>query len=129
MSTSYDDNIILLGDFDVETEEAIISVSEHRQSKRLVSEKTYFKNPGTPSCIDLILTSSSWSFQNTGVFETGLSVFHKLTFTVLNQYYPKQNRKVVFYRKYKNFHNDLFRSKIENELSNYDINDMQYDIF
>ena len=78
--------------------------------KDLIFEKTYFKNPGTPSCNYLILTSGLWSFQNTGVFETGLSDFHKLTFTVLKQYYPKQNRKVVFYRKYKHFQDDLFKS-------------------
>ena len=97
--------------------------------KNLVSQKTRFKNPESPSCINLILTNCSWSFQNTGVFETGLSDFYKLTFTVLKQYYPKQKPKVVFYRKYKNFRNNLFRSRFENELSNYDINDMDYGTF
>ena len=77
----------------------------------------------------MILTNCSRSLQNTGVFETGLSDFQKLTFKVLKQYYAKQKPKVVFYRKYKNFRNDLFRSKLENELSNYDINNMEYDIF
>ena len=48
---------------------------------------------------------------------------------VLLQYYPKQKPKVVFYRKYRNFRNDLFRSELENELSNYDINNIEYDIF
>ena len=47
----------------------------------------------------------------------------------MKQYYPKQKPKVVFYRKYKNFRNDLFRSELENELSNYDINNIEYDIF
>ena len=36
---------------------------------------------------------------------------------------------VVLYQKYKNFRNDLFRSELENKLSNYYINDMEYDIF
>ena len=45
------------------------------------------------------------------------------------QYYSKQKSKVVFYRKYKNFRNNLFRSELENELSKYDINDMEYDNF
>ena len=31
----------------------------------------------------------------------------------------------MFYRKYKNFGHDLFRSKLENDLSNYDINSMK----
>ena len=97
--------------------------------KNLVSQKTCFKNPENPSCIDLILTNCSQSFQNTGVFETRLSDFNELTFTVLKQYYPKQKPNVVFYWKYKNFRNHLFRSELENELSNYDINNMEYDIF
>ena len=97
--------------------------------KNFVSQKTCFKNRGNPSCIDLILINCSPSFQNTGVFKTGLPDSHKITFTVLKQYYPKQKPKVVFYRKYKNFRNDLFRSELENELSSYDINNMEYDIF
>ena len=81
--------------------------------KYLVSQKTCFKNPENPSCIDLILTNCLQSFQNTGVFETGLSDFHKPTFTVLKQCYPKLKPKVMFHRKYKNFRNDLFRSEVK----------------
>ena len=94
--------------------------------KNLVSHKTCFKNPEHPSCIDLILTNCSRSFQNTGGFETRLSNFHKLTFTVLKQYYQKNNSKVVFYRRYENFRNNLFRSELDNELSNYDTNNMEH---
>ena len=97
LSASYD-NIILLGDFNVEPEEAKMSEFLNMYSlKNLVSQKTCFKNPENPSCIDLILTNCSQSFQNTGVFETRLSDFNKLTFTVLKQYYPKQKPNVVFY--------------------------------
>ena len=111
LSASYD-NIILLGDFNVEPEEAKTSQLLNMYSlKNLVSQKT-FKNPENPSCIDLTLTNCSLSFQNSGVFEIGLSDFHKLTFAVLKQYYPKQNPKVVFYQKYKNFHNNLFISEL-----------------
>ena len=68
----------------------------------LVNQKTCFKNQENPSYINLILTNCSRSFQNNGAFQTGLSHFHKLTFTVLKQYYPKQTPKVVFYQKQKN---------------------------
>ena len=126
LSASYD-NIILLGDFNVEPEEAKVSEFLNMYSlENLAFQRTYFKNPENPSCIDLILTNCSRSFQNTGAFEAGLSDFHKLTFTVLKQYYPKQKPTVVFYRKYKNFRNNLFRSELENELSNYDINNKEY---
>ena len=45
--------------------------------ENVVSQKTCFKNPENPSYIDLLLTNYSRSFQNTGVFERGLSDFHK----------------------------------------------------
>ena len=40
--------------------------------------------------MDLILTNSSRSFQDTCTVETGLSDFHKLVVTVLKLYFPKQ---------------------------------------
>ena len=36
---------------------------------------------------------------------------------------------MVFYRKYKNFCIDLFKKELENESSNYNINNMEHDIF
>ena len=50
--------------------------------KTLIKQKNCFKNPENPACLDLILTDSPRSVQNSGVFETGLSDFHKLTITV-----------------------------------------------
>ena len=47
-------------------------------------------------------------FSNTNVFETGLSDFHKLTITVLKQYFPKLKPKAVNYRHYRKFRNEEF---------------------
>ena len=41
------------------------------------------KNPNKPTCIDLIVRSRPKSFQDTVVFETGLSDFHKMSLRVL----------------------------------------------
>ena len=46
------------------------------------------------------------------MLETGLSDFHKMTLTVMRSYFVKQTRKVVYYRDYKKFSNDLFRNDI-----------------
>ena len=81
--------------------------------KSLVKQKTCFKNPDNPSCIDLILTNSPRSFQDSSVFETGLSNFHKLIITVLKQYFPKPKPKIVYYRDYRNFRNDEFRAELD----------------
>ena len=35
----------------------------------------------------------------------------------------------MFYRKYKNFRNNLFGIELEHELSIYNINNMEYEIF
>ena len=78
--------------------------------KSLVKQKTYFKNPDNPSCIDIILTNSPRSFQDSCLFETGFSDFHKLTTTVLKQYFPKKKPKIVNYKDYRNFRNDEFRA-------------------
>ena len=95
----------------------------------LIKQKTCFKNPENPSCIDLILTNSPRSFQNSSVFETGLSDFHKHTITVLKQYFPKLKPKVVNYRDYQNFQNNEFRAELDNEMSKHDLRNMGYQHF
>ena len=85
------DNLILLGEFNVETEEVdMLDFLNIYNLKNLVKRKTCYKNPKNPSCIDLILTNSHRSFQNTNVFETGLPDFHKMTVSVLKLHFPKQ---------------------------------------
>ena len=94
--------------------------------RNLVKQKNCFKNPENPSCIDLILTNFPRSFQNSNVFETGLSDFHKLTTAVLKKYFPKAKPKVVNYRDYRKFRRDEFRSKLDNEILKHDISNMEY---
>ena len=58
-----------------------------------------------------------------------MSDFHKLTFTVLKQHFPKEKPKVVIHRHYKNFRNDYFRIELENALLKYNFNNIDYDNF
>ena len=58
--------------------------------KTLIKQKTCFKNPENPACIDLILTNSRRSFQKSSVFEIGLSDFHELT--ILNKHAPMKQK-------------------------------------
>ena len=81
------ENVILLGDFNIEVEEKYLSnfMSVHNL-KTLIKQKACFKNPENPTCRDLILTNSPRSFQNSRVCETRLSDFHKLTIkTILSK--------------------------------------------
>ena len=130
VNCAYHENIILLGDFNVEVKEKNISDSMSTYNlKILVKQKTFFKNPDNPSCIDLILTNSPRSFQDNSVFEAGLSDFHKLTTTVLKQYFPKPKPKIVNYRDYRNFRNDEFKAELDNEILKHDINNIEYQHF
>ena len=63
---------ILLGNFNVSIDDPHLeSFCESYRFKSLIKDPTCFKNPAYPSCIDLILTNSPWSFQNSCVIETG----------------------------------------------------------
>ena len=79
-------------------------------------ESACYKNPEKPSCIDLFLTNSSKSFQNTQTIETGLSDFHKLVVTILKMYLPNNQPKVITYRDYKNFDNSRFSKELLSEI-------------
>ena len=78
------DNIIIVGDFNTEIGETSMNAFCERYSlSSLIKEPTCYKNPASPSYIDLILTNSPRSFQNPSVVETGLSDFHSMIVTVL----------------------------------------------
>ena len=86
------DNIILLGDFNTEPTDTVLSnFCEIYSLKNLIKDKTCFKNPNKPSCIDLIITNRPNSFRNSMVIETGLSDFHKMCITVMKMYHSKKN--------------------------------------
>ena len=59
--------------------------------------------------MNLILTNSPKYFQNSNVFGTVLSEFHKTVFIVIKASYRTLQLKMINYRKYKDFSNDEFR--------------------
>ena len=111
------ENFIILGDFNSEiNEDAMKDFCVIDNFKSLINQPTSFKNPQNPqnpSCIDLILTNKSVSFQNTSVIETLLSDFHKLTVTVMKISFSKQEPKVFYYRDYKTFNDEHFRNDLK----------------
>ena len=84
------DKILIAGDFNAQVSDITLDTfCSIWNLKSLGKEPTCFKNPNNPSCIDLFLTNTIRSFQETQVFETGLSDFHKLVVTVLKSTFPK----------------------------------------
>ena len=72
-----------------ETESCLSSFLYQYDAKNIVKEKTCFKNLANPNCIDLFITNSPKSFQNTSVLATGLSDFHKMAITILKSNFIK----------------------------------------
>ena len=64
-------------------------------------------------CIDLILTKRHNYFQQNNVFETGISDFHRMVLTELKMGFERLKPHIVFYRDYKQFDNEMFRSYIQ----------------
>ena len=117
------ENIALLGDFNVNINDPYMeSFCESFRFKSLIKDPTCFKNPENPSCIDLILTNSPYSFQHSCVIETGLLYFHKMIVSVLKTTFQKLKPKIVHYRDYTKFSNDDFRKKLLTNLSLENIN-------
>ena len=111
-SANYD-NLLLMGDFNVNTSE--LNMKDFCDSygfKSLIKVPTCFKNPENPSCIDLILKNNPLSIQNSGVIETGLSDFHKMTVTVMKTTYQKLDLNIRHYKDYNTFCNDNFREHL-----------------
>ncbi len=107
--TDYD-KFLLVGDFNAEDTESILSnFLNQYNSRNLVKDKTCFKSIQNPSCVDLFLTYSYRSFQNTSTLSTGLSDFHKIVVTVLKTKFVKLKPKLINYRCYKNFNEGRFR--------------------
>ena len=97
--------------------------------KDLIRVPLCFKSLENPTCANLILKNRLKCFQNSNVFETGLSDFHKLTFTVLKAYFQRQKPKVIKYRNHKRIDNSLFRNDLLNELLSKNVQTKHLDSF
>ena len=111
------DKFLLAEDFNIDKqEEILVDFLDEYNLKNLVKEKTCFKSIENPSCIDLLITNSSTSFQGTTTLATGLSDFHKMVVTVLKTTFPKAQPKIIQYRSYKNFDNQNFRIDLRTKM-------------
>ena len=128
-SSSYE-NIVILGDFNGEyREEAMEGFCSLFCFSSLIKDHTCFKSVENPTCVDLILTNRSESFQNSMVVETGLSDFHKVTVTVLITSFRKKPPKVIQYRNYKKCSHANFRNELGYLLNSVNICDISNDDF
>ena len=92
-------------------------------------EPTCKKNVDKPTSIDHILTNHAICFQHSGIYETGLYDFYKLTFTILKLFYEKQKPGIIKYIDYKNFNSITFRMDLLKELSSSKLHKGDFDKF
>ena len=117
---------MIVGDFNMEVGETSMNAFCERYSlSSLIKEPTCYKNPANPSCIDLNLTNSPRSFQNSNVIETGLSYFHRMIVTVLKTTFQRLPPKIRNYRGYSNFDHGMFRTCLCNNLSKEDVGNLE----
>ena len=122
------DNVVIMGDFNLEPSTEIIeSLCSSYDLFNLVKEPICFK--GQPKCYDLILTNCKDSFQNTEVFTTGFSHFHKMVFTILKTEFVKADPTKINYRDYSNFNSIHFRDELRKELSENPSTNNDYEFF
>ena len=99
-SSNYE-NLIILGDFNVSIDNNYMA--------------------GFCYTYDLILTNHLRSFQNSCVFETGLTDFNKMTVTIMKASSQRLQPRIINYRNYKRFQNNLFREELLSEILNVNI--------
>ena len=119
---------LLAGDFNAEEGEPNLdNFLRDYDAKNIVKFNTCFKNIENPSCIDLFITNSVNSFQNTKAISTGLSDFHIMVVTVLKTTFQKSKPREIIYRDYSKFNEDTFRENLKESLTR--SNTYDYTIF
>ena len=115
--SSYE-RILFAGDFNiVPSIPSFVDFMDIHGLKNLVKEPTCFKNPENPSCIDLFLTNSPTSFQNTHAICTGLSDCHKMIVTVMKMSLPKSKPIMRQYRDFRKFELSSFQQNLDEALN------------
>ena len=68
-------------------------------------------------------------FQNVSTIEAGIYNFHKLVVTVLKMFCKKQKPKIIQYKIYKTFNEQLFRIELEKDLVKIDLKNAKLEEF
>ena len=84
--------------------------------QNIIKDKTCFKDLHNPSCVNLFMTNRLKSFQNSMEIETGLSGFHKMSLTVMNDFYKKKRPNILRYWNYRNFEKKLYINEVKNSI-------------
>ena len=114
--TMRSDNLIIIGDFNVEEDDDSISNFMNLYGLgNLIKVPTSFKSINA-RCIDLILTNNVKSFKGTRNVEIGLSDFHSMIVTVVKSSFIKRGPRIITYRDYSKFDPLRFKEDLREQL-------------
>ena len=106
------DNIIIIGDMNLQPNEAIMKdFLDNNNLHNLIQKPTCLKS-SSGTCIDLILTNKNLFFFDSDTFETGLSDHHVLVHTTFKPTFEKLSPIQIAYRNFKDFDEKLFMEEI-----------------
>ena len=112
------DKLRLVGDFNAEESDPYLSQFLYEyNAKNIVKENTCFKNALNLNCIDLFITNSPLSFQNTVAVSNGLFDFHNIVIPVMKISVKKHSPIERHYRDYKYFDQSKFKNNLNEKLS------------
>ena len=103
---SYFDKFLISGDININAfneNEYLDDFLDEFHAKNLVKDPTCYARPENPSCLDLFITNSYRSFQNTITISAGISDCHKMVLTVMKSTFPKPQPRVITYRDYSSY--------------------------
>ena len=132
------ENILIIGDLNIDTSNKkkdngnyLFELCDTFSLKNLITDITCVKSTNGTS-LDVLLTNKSRCFHQIATFETSLSDCYKLILTFFKVYFKKLTPKNIEYRNYKNFNENNFLYKLDQEPSKgsiYKEKRHQYDVF
>ena len=112
------ENFIIMVDFNIDINTAGMKVGKIDEFCNLFDLTNLIKTETSctknhKSATDLFLTNRPLSFQKTRTTETGISVYYKLISTFFKSHYTRLKPRIIYYRNYKNFNEELFLKELE----------------
>ena len=109
-------DVIILGDMNIDMGvpgNKLKDFCETLGFRNIILKNTCFKS-SNETLIDVILVSKPVRFNETMVFDTGLSDFHKMITVSTKLYAPRRIPRKIIYRSFKNFDELSYREDIKN---------------
>ena len=116
-----------MGDFNADVKEVSLHLfCNQYKLKSLNKDPTCYQNIDNPFCIDLLIINSAKSFESTCTTENGLSDFHKLVVTVLNEKYERMPPKAIQYIDHKKFDYTIFNNNLCKQIENFNFSELDF---